>query len=119
MQKNKVALAISGSKYESNHISTVSLLVSRFADRPIIPFSEALGAVSIHVPTARNQCSAGTFPIPIIRRGKRLFIELVELGKRQFLHAFYNPIQLGIIQRNLLEVAGWNWMHAKSCGLSI
>ena len=81
MQKNTVALASAAASYNHNHISTVSLLITRFAERPIIPFTEALGAVSIHVPTARNQCSAGTFPIPTIRRGKRLFIELAELVK--------------------------------------
>jgi hypothetical protein len=59
--------------------STSALLLARFDGRVIIPFSEALDALSYHVPTARNQRSQGTFPIPVITRGKRLYIELSEL----------------------------------------
>ena len=62
-----------------SEFSTTAFLLSRFDGRVIIPFSEALNALSYHVPTARNQRSQGTFPIPVVTRGKRLYIELSEL----------------------------------------
>lgn len=64
-----------------NHqkLTAESLLIARFATRPVIPFCEALAAISYHVPSARNQRTLGTFPLKVVERGNRLFIELPEL----------------------------------------
>lgn len=64
---------------DSVECSTSDLLLARFSGRVFIPFTEALDALGYHVPTARNHRWQGTFPIPTVNRGKRLYIELSEL----------------------------------------
>lgn len=67
--------------YQHLEISTVSILLARFSGCARIPFVEALASLGYHIPTARNQRTLGTFPIPVVKRGSRLFIELSELIK--------------------------------------
>ena len=59
----------------------LSLLLTRFDGRPVVPFKEGLEAISYPVQTARNKRSCKTLTLPIIERGNRLYLDVVELAK--------------------------------------
>lgn len=65
----------------ADHITIQALLLNEFQGCTHIPFSRAVLSVGIHLPTARNQLSLGTFPIRVVRRGRRIFITLPDLIK--------------------------------------
>lgn len=79
LQQNRALPSEHNLSLSNQQLTTESLLVARFAMRPVIPFTEALSAISYHVATARNQRAQGKFPIRVVERGARLFIELPDL----------------------------------------
>lgn len=63
----------------NSEISPASLLLARFQGRVQLPFGEALAVISYPIQTARNQRTLGTFPIPVVQRGRKLFINVDDL----------------------------------------
>lgn len=64
--------------------TTLEILLARFGGQVLIPFSDALQAVGINQQTARNQLtknSKNPFPIPVQKRGSRLFITVSALAR--------------------------------------
>lgn len=61
--------------------SVFTLLLHRFNGCPVVPLKDGLESINYPLQTARNQRTQGCFPIPVVPRGSRLFVEVAELAK--------------------------------------
>jgi hypothetical protein len=60
---------------------TLTILLARFDGQILIPLVPAAEAVGISQQTARNQLTAGKFPLPTLQIGRRRFIHVEDLAK--------------------------------------
>lgn len=65
-----------------NQISnTLQILLARFNGQVLIPFAPASESVGIPEQSARNQLSAGKFPIRTVVNGSRRYIHISDLAE--------------------------------------
>lgn len=60
--------------------TTLQILLARFNGQVLVPFARASESVGICEQTARNQLSAGKYPIQTVMIGARRFIHIAELA---------------------------------------
>jgi hypothetical protein len=71
--------------------STLQILLARFNGQILIPLVRAAESVGIPQQTARNQLTAGKFPIPTVEIGSRRFIHIQDLAN--FVESLRQPRQ--------------------------
>lgn len=60
--------------------STLQVLLVRFNGKVLIPLESAVESIGIHIRTARNKLSKGTFPIPTVLVLSRRYIHISDLA---------------------------------------
>lgn len=61
--------------------SSLFLLAAQFDARVLLSLEEACGVMGISIKTGYNWISMGAFPLPIVKRGNRVMIDIRDLAE--------------------------------------